>query len=152
MCGSLRQTLRAEYMEKLCGVAEEIRLGNRSRFSPIAIVTPDGVKQKTWGREGLLFARRETVLERPTFREAVQRNRVIVPISAFTERSSKTRSVIPFSREGGWAVAGLDLGDCAVILTKPAEPPVLEHHHREPWHLDPSEARAWLDPRFRFQV
>lgn len=99
----------------------------------------------------LTNARAETVSEKPTFRDAFNRRRCLVPVSAFYEWQSTG------SRRHPWAFCRPDhdafcLGaiweaDCCAIVTTAANTVVSPIHHRMPVLLtSPDDFAAWLDP------
>jgi putative SOS response-associated peptidase YedK len=112
----------------------------------------------------LINARRETVLTKPSFREAFEKRRIIVPADGFYEwRKTKTGAKQPhfFTRADGapMAFAGLAerwrdknagpdaplIRSCTVITTS-AGPDMSGIHDRMPVVLDPSVFDLWLDP------
>ncbi len=112
----------------------------------------------------LINARRETVLTKPSFREAFEKRRIIVPADGFYEwRKTKSGAKVPyfFARADGapMAFAGLaerwrdknlpedapPIRSCAVITTT-AGSDMEGIHDRMPVLLDPSTFDLWLDP------
>jgi putative SOS response-associated peptidase YedK len=104
-------------------------------------------------------ARVETVLERPAFREAVQRRRCLVPADGFYEWQGKANARRPFHLalpEGGlfgmaglyarWRGEGGEVIDSFTVLTRPAQGAVTALHDRMPLIVDPAGYAAWLDP------
>jgi putative SOS response-associated peptidase YedK len=112
----------------------------------------------------LINARRETVLTRPSFREAFEKRRIIVPADGFYEwRRTKSGGKQPhfFTRADGapMALAGLAerwrdknlppdapaVRSCTIITTS-AGPDMEGIHDRMPVLLDPATFDLWLDP------
>jgi putative SOS response-associated peptidase YedK len=105
---------------------------------------------------GLINARAETLLEKPSFSESFQRRRCLIPADGFYEwkRSGKSKQPYYFQLkdEGAFAFAGIWdqwQGDgrlivsCAIITTTPNEL-LASIHDRMPVILSPSSHRAWL--------
>lgn len=100
--------------------------------------------------KGLLInARAETALERPTFRESVQRRRCVVPAGHFYEWDRDKNKVTFKSREDEpLYMAGLfddfQGEDRFVIITTKANESMSQVHDRMPLLLEKSEIDAWL--------
>ena len=120
-----------------------------------------GLKAMTWGfpparakGASLINARSETLRSKPTFREAFNHRRCLVPTSGFYEWQRTTSS-----RKQPWSItpqetpilllAGIyrvdEGGGRFVVVTAPAEGKMAEIHHRAPVMLEPDAARTWLD-------
>lgn len=107
-------------------------------------------------------ARVETLIHKPTFREAFRNKRCIIPATGFYEWQRLGEKKQPFflrrqDREP-MALAGLwdswndperseVIASCAII-TVPANAQVQEIHDRMPAILEPEHFDAWLDPLF----
>jgi putative SOS response-associated peptidase YedK len=112
----------------------------------------------------LINARRETVATKPSFREAFEKRRIIVPADGFYEwRRTKTGGKQPhfFTRADGapMALAGLaerwrdprlpedaPLVRSCTIITTTAGSDMEGIHDRMPVLLDPATFDLWLDP------
>jgi putative SOS response-associated peptidase YedK len=103
-------------------------------------------------------ARAETVDTRPTFRDAFQRRRCIVPASAFYEwqRTGKLKQPYMIRRRdhgllgfaglwARWRGGAQPLDSCAIVTTA-ANDLVARIHDRMPVILRPESYATWLDP------
>jgi putative SOS response-associated peptidase YedK len=121
-----------------------------------------GLSPAVWGfkpawlreREGFINARAETVLEKPSFREAIRTRRCAVPVDGYYEWKSSPGGKRPFwfhrpDREI-FLLAGLyEPGEGGApssfaIVTKGADSFMRPYHHRMPLCLAIEEAKAWL--------
>jgi len=102
-------------------------------------------------------ARAETVAEKPTFREALQSRRCLIPADGFYEWTTQGKTKQPHMfqvADGGvFAFAGLwerwEKGseplETFTIIVAPANPSVSHIHHRMPVILTPDQWERWLD-------
>lgn len=178
-----RYMLLREHLNKLLeqlgvrGVSELVSRYNISPGTKIPVVRrqprAEGRRELTalrwglvpaWAREdapgsGLVNARAESLVEKPSFREAFQTRRCLIPASGFFEWKVlgrarqpwlfQLRDEQPFFLAGLWeswvAPDGLALETCAVITTKPNQ--LMEPiHHRMPAILPAEAGKTWLDP------
>ena len=177
MCGRFALYRDAERLRRQFAVSGEVSWSPRYNIapgSPILGVFFDGAVRRwgefLWGfiphwakapRQGapLINARAESVIEKPTFREALQKRRLLVPADAFYEwkpgaAGKQPYALRPTDPETTWAFAGLwDLWQgpegplwTACILTTAAPPRVAPLHERMPVILPPEGQAAWLDP------
>lgn len=178
MCGRYTFTLSASSLTEAFGLVPPgfaIRDGyNIGPGQYIIIVRPEGGRRladvafwgliPTWVKEPNVFskpinARAETLTERPTFRTAFRRKRVIIPASGFYEWKAQENGKQPFYihpvDEGFFAFAGLmedwqgpngeQMVSACIITTGPNDL-MAAIHNRMPVIL-PREAWAlWLDP------
>ena len=110
----------------------------------------------------LINARSETVLEKPSFRNAIRHRRVLVPATHFYEwrREGKDRQPFAVSRvepdgpEGLFAMAGIveewtgkdgEVFPTLAILTQQAEGAIAAIHHRMPMVVPREHYAEWLD-------
>jgi len=121
----------------------------------------------TWGlvpawqdepRAGLINARSESVLDKPSFREAFERRRCLVPAQGFYEWKRDGGAKRPFwiyPVEGGlvsfagiwerWSRPGAEPRHTYAIMTMPASVDVAYVHDRMPVVIGALERDAWLD-------
>lgn len=119
---------------------------------------PHWVKAPDEFRSTLFNARSETAADKPSFRDAMRKNRCIMPASGFYEWKAEGSAKQPYyirRRDGQpMAFAGLysawTKGTPALmsstILTTDATGPMTELHHRTPVILEPENWERWLDP------
>ena len=123
-----------------------------------------------WSKElpnaPLFNARSESVLEKPSFRDAALKKRCAIPASGYFEWQSLAGQKTPFyihPEEGMLAFAGIYswwrdptkeqsdptrwLLTCS-ILTKAASPALSEIHDRSPIFLSPDNLGSWLAPDY----
>lgn len=131
---------------------------------------PDGpiLDSRSWGlipnwardpsvRTKLINARSETVMEKPSFREAWRHRRCLVPADGFfewrIERDGKQPFHIRFRDQHVFAMAGLyeswtgpdgSVEETFTILTTDASPWMADLHDRMPVILPPEAHRDWL--------
>src|SRR6187399_1693519 len=108
----------------------------------------------------LINARRETVQEKPAFKNAVRRRRCLIPADGYYEwhvRDGRKRPYFIHRRDRTlFALAALaetwvgpngEETDSVAIVTAPASPDLATLHHRVPVTLAPEEFERWLDGR-----
>jgi putative SOS response-associated peptidase YedK len=124
-----------------------------------------------WSKDGsaaakMINARAETLSEKPSFREAFQKRRCLIPADGFYEWRMEDGKKQPFriGMKGGvvFAFAGLweswqakqdgygyeegDPVETVTIVTTDANDKLRPIHHRMPVILAPEEYATWLDP------
>ena len=144
----IRPTDRASVIRKGSGGLEEANL----RWG----LVPSWAKDPKIGIQ-CINARAETISEKPSFREAFQKRRCLVPADGFWEWETIGKKKIPwkFTRPDGeefclaglwesWMSEGEPLESFTIITTSPNEL-VRSVHNRMPVILSPNEAEIWLE-------
>ncbi len=106
----------------------------------------------------MINARKETVLEKPSFKQAVERRRCIVPFDGFYEWKKEGKQKIPYrfqtTNEDIFSIAGMwekwvsPEGDdiyTFTLITQNANDLVAKVHDRMPAILLPEQEKLWLD-------
>jgi putative SOS response-associated peptidase YedK len=119
-----------------------------------AIVERDGERRLggiLWGlgRRGQINVRSESLMARPTHREALRRRRCLVIADGFYEWRKQGAAKIPYflrlSSHRPFGLAAIWEEAAAAILTCPANPQVAEIHDRMPVIFPAEACSAWLD-------
>ena len=144
----IRPTDKASVIRKGSGGLEEANL----RWGLI----PSWAKDPKIGVQ-CINARAETISEKPSFREAFQKRRCLVPADGFWEWETIGKKKIPwkFARPDGeefclaglwesWMDEGKPLETFTIITTSP-NGLVSPVHNRMPVILSPNEAEIWLE-------
>ncbi|WP_028963596.1 SOS response-associated peptidase [Sulfobacillus thermosulfidooxidans] len=98
----------------------------------------------------LINARRESVQNKPLFREGYHHQRVIVPADGFYEWERSTRQPFRFTLDTLFAIAGILIASPArdfwyvVLLTTQADGVIQSIHDRMPWVLTDEQVPVWL--------
>jgi putative SOS response-associated peptidase YedK len=187
MCYTIKIDLTREELEKRFGAkfmeAEEYHSGNRiNAFSlPLLPVIcsdkPDEIRLFTWGlipywvkdlknaseiRTKTFNAKAETLAEKPSFRNSLQRKRCLVPVNGFYEWQTLEKLKIPYyitlKDLPAFALAGLydqwtnretgEIINTFTVITTRANPMMEEIHNlkkRMPVILSPQNEQLWLD-------
>ena len=178
MCGRYTFTLSAASLTEAFGLVPPgfvIRDGyNIAPGQYIVIVRPEGGRRLAdvafwglippWVKDPSEFskpinARAETLTEKPTFRTAFRRKRVIIPASGFYEWKASEKGKQPFyihpQEEGFFAFAGLmedwqgpngeQMVSACIITTEP-NALMAGIHNRMPVILPRTAWDLWLDP------
>lgn len=176
MCGRYALFHTAEALTRLFDLAECVDLAPRYNITPgtaIPVIRRSPAGRSVlhllhwglvphWSRDPtvgarLINARSETVMAKPSFRNAFQHRRCLIPASGFFEwqRQGPNRQPYYFSAPDGrlLAIGGLweswqapdgSLLRTACILTRTANAPVASLHDRMPLILPPTAWRNWL--------
>ncbi|HKQ94493.1 MAG TPA: SOS response-associated peptidase [Aestuariivirgaceae bacterium] len=177
MCGLYSFRRGPEEVRRLFGYVERDEFPPRPHVapgSPIAIVRPEnGVRRLALVRWGfvpawkkdfgsgkpMVNARAETVLDKPTFRNAMRRRRCLVPADGFYAWKGdvpgrKQAFFIHrpdhelFGFAGLWehwmGADGSEI-ETALIITTPANAALAHIHHRLPAVIAPEDFDRWLD-------
>src|SRR6478609_268693 len=176
MCGRFVLTSSPDAVRNLFGYDDEATFPQRFNIAPsqpIAVVTLDGGQRRlrlmrwglipSWVKDprsfALLFnARADSVLEKPSFRNAFRRRRCLVPTDGFYEWQASGDRKRPFfiHPAGGGPVAfagiweswsgpnGEELDTVAIITTE-ASADLRTLHDRMPAVIAPDAFEMWLD-------
>jgi putative SOS response-associated peptidase YedK len=139
----------------------EISVASWGMIAPWSKSTSDA--QKSQSRA--INARAETVHVKPTFKNALQRSRCLVPATGYYEWATelsdyKPRQPIYVSHDGGrlLAFAGIherwispegEPRDSVSIITRDAVGDLAKFHRRMPMFLPRERWGAWLDPKLK---
>jgi putative SOS response-associated peptidase YedK len=122
-------------------------------------LVPSWAKDKTIGYK-MINARSETVFEKPSFKNAIVRQRCLVPMNGFFEWMKDGSKKIPFyirrNDEQVLGAAGLfevwkketEPLYSFTILTKDADVRLSKIHPRMPLFISPENYDPWLDPQY----
>ncbi|WP_375753770.1 SOS response-associated peptidase [Vibrio sp. HN007] len=101
-----------------------------------------------WAKRVIINAQAESVAVKPTFRNAFQRSRVIVPCSGWYEWSAidgtKKKYLISDPEHKPLFMAGIALGDKLVTLTTKPNKQYAEYHHRMPLLIPGDALQLWV--------
>lgn len=147
---------------------------NVAPTQPVAVIPNDGKNQldffvwgliPSWAKDPaigsrMINARSETLIEKPSFKNAFRRRRCLIPASGFYEwktvEGQKTKIPMYIQLEGGnpFALAGLwerwespdgsTIFSCTIITTTPNEM-MSQIHNRMPVILKPEDYPVWLE-------
>jgi putative SOS response-associated peptidase YedK len=181
MCGRFRLSRHKEILAEYFGMDfDALKWHPRYNIAPtqqIPVITQDGdfkrVSLMRWGLvpswaadlsggARMINARSETAAAKPSFREALQTRRCLIPADAFYEWQRSTSAKQPFCIEVGdaeiFAFAGLWdswLGpdgkavETCTILTTTANEAIADVHDRMPVILPREKFESWLDSRMQ---
>ena len=97
----------------------------------------------------LINARRETLMEKVTFKNLIQTSRCIIPADVYYEwkREDKTKTPYYFSKEDDELMyfAGIYQNDQFCIITREATEKISTIHHREPMIINQSQINNYLN-------
>lgn len=176
MCGRYNLTLPVEAVRQLFEVVNEVEpfppRYNIAPTQPVHVVRhgPAGRElilmrwgfMPSWLKDPAKFpllinARSETAPEKPAFRNALRRRRVLLPATGYYEWKRDGERKVPFLFETGApiALAGLyetwhgpngEEMDTVAILTAEAVGTAADYHHRMPLTVHQDAFTEWLDP------
>ena len=118
----------------------------------LPVIQGSGIEILRWGLavpRGLINIRSETLLAKRRYREALERSRVVVPLSGFFEWAVERPFAVQARDRSILSVAGVREGDAFAILTTAANSAMEKIHPRMPVILDTDGERLWLDPACR---
>lgn len=186
MCGRFTLHHSAEEVAQRFAVQETLfdfpKRYNIAPMQPLAVVTcnayGDGKRVlegyrwglvPSWAKDDaigakMINARGETLMEKPSFKNALRSRRCLIPADGFyewkTENRVKQPHYIRFTDNRIYAFAGLweewnGPGDAplrtATIITGEPNPLLSTLHHRMAVILKPSDEAIWLDPKVSSQ-
>ena len=117
-----------------------------------------------WAKEAsignrMINARVETILEKPAFRQAIQKRRCLIPFDGFYEWKKEGKRKIPYlitlKNQEIFSVAGIwekwadpngQIIHSFSVITQPPNNLMEPIHNRMPAILPVEQERAWLDP------
>jgi putative SOS response-associated peptidase YedK len=111
--------------------------------------------QPPWSKAPIINAQCETLLQKPTFRDAFLHRRSLVPSDGFYEWRGKApfRFVMPNEEPfyfatvwETWRKSATEQVDCFCIVTTEANTVVAPYHKRMPFIVEPNDYDTWLDP------
>jgi putative SOS response-associated peptidase YedK len=180
MCGRFTLTADVATLQNsfpFVNMPEGVDVGLHPRFNiapsqPVAVIPNDGKNRldffvwgliPSWSKDPsignrLINARAETVLEKPSFRNAFRRRRCLIPADGFYEWRQEGRgktpmyihlaSGKPFALAGLWetwnAPDGSQVLSCTILTTQPNEL-MASIHNRMPVILPPEAYPLWLE-------
>ena len=149
---------------------------NVAPSQPIAVIRDTVTRHAEWMRWGLvpswakditvgsrmINARAETLLEKPSFLNAFQKRRCLIPANGFYEWQKRGRNIVPlpylitlkdkspFAFAGLWdswtPPGGQPIQTCTIVTCSPNEL-IASIHDRMPVILDPINAWLWMSPQ-----
>lgn len=176
MCGRYVITSAPEALRQLFAYREQPNFPSRHNVAPTqpvpVVILENGVRQfrlmrwgflPSWVKDPRKFAlvinaRSETVLEKPSFRNAIRRRRCLLPADGYYEWQTSPTRKRPFfiRRRDGQPIAlagvaetwtgpnGEEL-DTVAIVTAAAAPEMSALHDRVPVTIEPRDFDLWLD-------
>lgn len=176
MCGRYVITSSPEALRRLFGYSEQPNFPSRYNVAPTqpvpVVILENGVRQfklmrwgflPSWVKDPRKFAlvinaRSETVLEKPSFRNAIRRRRCILPADGYYEWQTwpgrkrphyiRRRDGSPMGFAGvaeTWTGPNGEEVDTVAIVTAAAHREMAMLHERVPVTIDPRDFDRWLD-------
>ncbi len=175
MCGRYIITSSPEALRQLFGYGEQPNFPARYNIAPTqpvpVVILENGSRQfrlmrwgflPSWVKDPRKFAlvinaRAETVLEKPSFRNAIQRRRCLLPADGYYEWQASIARKRPFCirrRDGApiafagvaetWMGPNGEEVDTVAIVTTAASPEMTTLHDRVPVTIVPQDFDCWL--------
>lgn len=175
MCGRYIITSSPEALRRLFGYSEQPNFPARYNIAPTqpvpVVILENGTRQfrlmrwgflPSWVKDPRKFAlvinaRSETVLEKPSFRNAIKRRRCLLPADGYYEWQASPARKRPFCirrRDGApiafagvaetWVGPNGEEVDTVAIITAAANPEMAALHERVPVTIDPQHFDRWL--------
>ena len=166
MCGRYVQTKKArEHARKLAAMRAEAAAPRPETWNlcpstlSLVVRSREGIVSADWLSWGIqnevplpgfrpINARIESVDSKPTFRDAWQHRRGVVPVDGWYEwkTQGKTKQPYYFFRRDGLPIffGGLWTGDTFCLLTTEANGDLAQIHDRRPLSLRDEEAGSWI--------
>lgn len=172
MCARYTLFATAEQISGLFDIEDLPEIQPRYNIAPSTIVPTvaelpgqkRAIMMAVWGlvpvwadaeSKGIINARAESAVEKPAFRAAMKRRRILIPTSGFYEWRTEGGKKQPYfiSMKGGdpFAFAGIweprdEIPTCAILTTEPNA--VVEPiHNRMPVIIGSDDFDLWLDPK-----
>lgn len=176
MCGRYIITSAPEALRRLFAYAEQPNLPPRYNVAPTqpvpVVIGENGARRfrlmrwgfmPSWVKDPRTFAlvinaRSETILDKPSFRNAVRRRRCLLPADGYYEWQASASRKRPFliRRHDGqpfgfagvaetWTGPNGEEVDTVAIVTAAAGQSMAEIHDRVPVTIDPQDFDRWLD-------
>jgi putative SOS response-associated peptidase YedK len=176
MCGRFVITSPPAAIRQVFGYAEQPNFPPRFNIAPTqpvpVVILDQGARHFRLMRWGLvpawvkdprkftllINARRETVQDKPAFKNAIRRRRCLIPADGYYEwhvSADRKRPYFiyradrkPFGLAGvaeTWVGPNGEEVDTVAILTAPASPDLAVLHHRVPVTIAPDAFEPWLD-------
>ena len=174
MCGRYVIASSPEALRRLFGYSEQPNFPPRYNVAPTqpvpVVVLENGARQfrlmrwgflPSWVKDPRTFAliinaRAETVLEKPSFRNAIKRRRCLLPADGYYEWQASPARKRPFfirRRDGEpvalagvaetWTGPNGEEVDTVAIVTAAASPEMAALHERVPVTIDPPDFDRW---------
>lgn len=176
MCGRYVIASSPEALRRLFGYSEQPNFPPRYNVAPTqpvpVVMLENGTRHfqlmrwgflPSWVKDPRTFAlvinaRAETILEKPSFRNAIKRRRCLLPADGYYEWQATPTRKRPFfiRRRDGQPVAFAGVAetwtgpngeevDTVAIVTAAASPEMASLHDRVPVTIDPPDFDRWLD-------
>jgi putative SOS response-associated peptidase YedK len=180
MCGRYRLSRHKEYLDERFDVEPDDNWIPRYNIAPtqnVAVIRQRPAEPKRFGSNmrwglipswakgatlGMINARAETIAEKPTFRDALKKQRCLIPADGFYEWQKNGKTKTPFcftmADEAIFAFAGIwdswlnpegQLVETCCIITTTPNALLADVHDRMPVILPGDSYDLWLDPGYQ---